>query len=371
MKISYSLLSVGLLLASCAPKIQLRKDVSHSYKNVSFSAIGSDTFNYNGLSVKISPVDAASINSEAFKSSTLGGDYERESYSSTDYIEDVSGLTSLQRAAREAKINATNFLNRLVREETINYKVGRNFFDRIVKEEEFGMDGSEVVSLSKNEDYGKDLNPYYIKGQYLSVFKIVIQNSSTIVRTMYRNNFQILNENTQITPFSDSNLLIYNPNNFAAFLNSQRMNFPDSILVAPSSEITKYIGVPGLNVSEKKVKVNYLGLEDMKSIEFASKIEKIDKEYVLQHYSLTNHQKLSQEALIYTYVVEMEDGRSFALRNSSLYLESNGGNKFRVHTIGISPNGKDVYYSVSQAITQPTAKKRAIDLKFQKAKRYR
>jgi hypothetical protein len=247
MKIAYIPIFAIISFVSCSPQIQLKKQVEYRYVNAKFDPVSDEIFRGNGLSIKVSPIDAASINKIALTMSTLRGDYERELYSSTDFV-DKEGLSGTQRAFWEAKINSTKFLNRLVGDERISYKVGLDFFERITKES--GMDGSEVVALTQRNDYGNDFNPYHIKGHYLSVFELVVENSSASSKILYRKDFIVMNGLVQLSPFSESQLIKENYNSFPSFLNLMRMNLPDSIMIAPSSKIVKYFAVPGLDISE-------------------------------------------------------------------------------------------------------------------------
>lgn len=371
MKTKYLTLLIGLPIVSCSPKIPLQKEVNHVYNNVSFFSIGEDEIRDNGISIKISPIDAASLNFEAISLASLGGDYEKESYNSTEIGETPPGLTAAERAAREGKINAVKFLNTLVQSRTISQRIGKNFYDRIAKGEEAGMDGSEVVSFSKNQDYGKEYNPYYIKGKYLSTFKVDILNSNSSPVTLYRNDFHVLNGFTQLTPLTIFELLEHNKEHFPAFLNAKRMNFPDSLVVAPGSPVVKYLSVPGINVNAEPLHIHYVRNGQVKSLKYTTKIDRVERKYSLKNYYLSNIEGMGQGALIYTYVVEMEDGRSFPLASPSIYLEANANNKFKIHALGVTPNGKNVFYSSTPQIAQSAIKKNVINLKFEKPKRFR
>lgn len=343
------------------------KTVEYRYVNTKFTPDKTDTFSENGLSVNITPVDAASINREVVLMSAVGGNYEKESYNFTEFLEVEEALTAAQRASQEMKINCIKLVNKLISEDKISYKIGRDFFNRIVKGQEFGMDGSEVMTLARWEDHGKDFNPYYLQGAYLSVFKVKIENLSNAPKVLYRDRFQVLDGEIQLTPFSDSKL--FNPNSkyVESYLNLQRMNLPDSVTVAPKTIVTKYFGVPGLAINTNAVVVNYITDKDMKSVSFNTKLESVNKQYEMRLFSLINAKGISKSILKYSYVVEMEDGNSFALNDTKLYLESGSKMRFKIHTIASKMNGKEVFYAHTGFMSQPSEKSNTIELNFSKA----
>jgi hypothetical protein len=228
-------------------------------------------FDLNGLSIKVEPVDPSSLSSAMDKSSVLNGKY---SYTFLDRTRKEYFQTKKKNQIRYSDTNSEAFINGLEWLDENNI-IDTGDYNSILREALNSDDLSDETDIS---------NPYFLKDQYLSTFKVNFDNK-TNNSIRFSNSFELLTENSLLEPLSNYDLsyLLEKSNTLNQYklANILRYNL-DSVLVIPAnSSCTKYFStVPiNYNASSIEIKLNSRAPQSAKW-DIVKEISPIDNQYI-------------------------------------------------------------------------------------------
>ena len=315
-----SLLIIWISFMACQATEQvLDKTINYTYQNTLFAPEQIRQEIADGLFLKVTPIDASSLNPMTYEAAFRAGDYEREI--AEEYL-DVN-LDNLDRRTREKienQIKVSNTILRSVNNGILSPELGRNLFESIW--DDIGFDGSET-ELYAGRRLRSNFNPYQIGSNYLSVFKLEFQNQTNHVITIKIDDFQISSGFEILTPLkmeyfeqrlSDSPLKIEN---------AYRYNLNNELNIPPSNSVIKYLAVPAISMNVENVSIQYMG-DTYTSFDFIMNLirerEEISLRQYLVHTSYPNVTRAYLMDLNEHIAIKLENGSSFPVKGFEFFI---------------------------------------------------
>lgn len=314
------------------------KTVAHNYSNISFIPEKIKNSGFGKLDITITPIDAASINRETFAAASRDGNYEKEVASTMEKEKnELSRMSRAEKAFFTGKLNAIEAINRLEQENLIQSYSAYLLKMRILIGGEQGRDGSEIASLSDVESFPDNFNPFKINQKYLSVFKVVFENSGSEIEKIKLKEFQVLSGEELLYPFG----IEYFENNLKnepeKLKNAYRMNIPDELMITPGQKITKYISIPAINPKNKNLQIQAIRDKNILSFDFDVWEREENKIYSLKRYEFLASGVVNSPDLAIYYAILYPNGITYAMTDSHIFVEESKRNGIAtVYAIAIS-----------------------------------
>jgi len=277
------LLILGFLLSACQTTEQLHepedKLINYTYRNIQFSPENINKELFDGLLLRVTPIDASTLNLMTFLSASRAGDYERELVD--EYLDlDLDNLSRRDRDRTENKINVSNKILNSISDGTISAELGRTLIDNIWGEE--GLDGSET-ELFTGTRATPLFNPYQIGSNYLSVFELEFQNTTDHVRNIRFESFQVSSGYEILAPFDIEYFEQRLREHPLKVENAYRYNLSHELNIPPAQRVIKYLAVPAIDVNLENVSVQFID-EGYNSFDFRIAIIREEEEISLKNY---------------------------------------------------------------------------------------
>ena len=143
---------------------------------------------------------------------------------------------------------------------------------------------NNIPSINKTIDLytQKKINPYVIKGNELSVFKLELKNNTDNNEELKLSNFSFLLKNIQLHIYNTKELKGYTKS-VANHMILDIFNFPNSITLPPHSTIVKYIATTPIPKRDSKLKIYYNELSSVTDIHYIKNIIDQKKVYYRLH----------------------------------------------------------------------------------------
>ena len=211
-----------------------------------------DEFNYNGITIKITPVSPEKLNAFFLKESVLNGKFEYAHYekSRSSYF--------LKRKKKAREKSDYEFLLEGALWLIENDKVSQSEYDELVKQITYKYDkiaGEQMYSTNRIISS----NPYYINDAYLSVFQIEFTNP-TDKHVIFDQNITVENGSAIYTPLSAyfiiSELQRNNLMNVDKALILERHNLPEKLVIPPNSSFKKLFAIVPIEFNTDELSVS-------------------------------------------------------------------------------------------------------------------
>ena len=329
------LLVTTLLVCSCAPiersidtdRQEPEKVVSHTYQNVIFEPTSNNIELENGFNLTVTPINASDFNSTAFWASTLSGSYEQESiqenYITPDQRETLSRselnyLENLEEISME--------ILDTIESGKISEEIGRHLISRMWEGESIGKDGSEVESFTERE-MPSTSNPFHVNNQYLSVFKLELDNQGSSLLYFNKEAIQLHTGIESLKPFSTDYLTGIHANHLK-IENAHRFNLPENLTVLPDQQTTKFIATPAINTEIESIHFNIIDAENNNYETIVFDVSTVLEEVEIRMKRLTINAEFDyrepayprEDSTDFYYAVEIADNRSFPLKSNRFYV---------------------------------------------------
>lgn len=323
-----SLSIISLIIISCIPNRKvITKTVSHSYYNISFEPEKSIERKIENLKIAIEPVDAAKFNALSFETAQLNGNYEREKAILTSVrYKETDNLSKFKKSFIKGKENAISLIKELLEKNLIPSNTAHQLGNKIYEGSDYGLDGTEITSLSGVKMVSSDYNPYRVGQNYLSVFKIKIKNEGNIIDTFSLKRIQIINGSNLLIPLDLNYFEKYLSNQSEKIKNVYRFNMPEQLIVSPNREIEKYIAIPAINTKKRYLQVQILNNREAINFDFIIKEESIRNEYSVESYFIIPS-GIQSSAVEYYFAVCFSDGLTYALIEDTFYVDGKRKNE--------------------------------------------
>ncbi len=178
-------------------------------------------------------------------------------------------------------------------------------------------------------------NPYSVNGQYLSVFEVTLTNKSNEVIQVDINNFYFNSGYEQLVPFKIGYFEEAHRNNQNKLNNVYRLNMSDEMVIPPKESVIKYIAIPALNPSIKKLLVKYIEGKSSTNFDFNVAV-KFDQTEVISEkftFKINDNWKIGVE--YYNLIIEDSLGNIYKSRTNEVYVPRHLFNQaFTVNGIG-------------------------------------
>jgi hypothetical protein len=362
MKKSYLILFI--FLYSCTPKI-IEKFITHKYSNLNFEPTQISNSNMEGLEITVIPIDAKKLDLETFMAASRDGNYEKEFATEVELEKERNAR--LKNSERDNlldfKIKALESIDQLVQTNEITADVGILFKFRIWRGPEEGKDGSEIESLTQSRTSPNMFNPYILNNRYLSLFKITIENTSSEIKKIGIEDFQVLAKEELLSPyeisFFESNL----DNNTEKLKNIHRFNMPKELIITPSQKVSKYIAIPGINQNKKSVIVQYINENKFIDFKFDLSMDKEEKVHNLTEYKMLNSGNINSAS--YFFVINYDGGAQFPTIDNNVYVDNEKSNlPVSIYGIGLGNISKRIYFSKIESVKFSEFNKNVINMNF-------
>jgi len=316
-----ALLIILLFTTSCNSLKPLPdKTVEIRYGNVNFTPKQIIQETANDFEVKVEPIDASNLNNLSSLAAIGTGDYEREVIDSYYERANNQDLSRDEKRRIEHLIELTDIIKEEVSDNTISSNLGYDLIDRMWGNNDNTKDGSEVNAM---ENKGNPLfNPYYDGSNYLSVFKLEMQNRSNQVQTLAFDNFQVSSGSEILYP-RNTEYFEESLNNSLKIENAFRFNFPQELNVAPKQNVVKYLAIPPINQQEDSLSVQYIDENyDVTIFKFSQNISRTNnairfKNFVI-HPNFFEFANINRHDLFYS--VEFSNGYAFPLLGNNFFV---------------------------------------------------
>lgn len=283
------------------------KIVTYKKQNLEFIPHVEEKSIANKLKIKIEPIDAQTINREAFESLGADGGYN------TNLINSNGKEKNDQKA-----INLFKGIDMLLDDNKLPNHIGVMFKQMIyslyAENSRNWYDGSEVDIINQNEIFSK-YNPYKINNKYLSLYKISISNDTEEIKLFNINDIQLSNQNQQLKPFK----INYFENLYSDYIGKMiyihKMNLPDEIRVLPGEKVNKIFSTPTIqNFDELKFSIVQNNI--ITDYNFKGKWQIEESIHKFEKYSIL---KIDKNDL---YIVELPNGIFFPITKNQFYLNT-------------------------------------------------
>ncbi len=331
-------LLIILSLESCGSASLLPKTVRHLYTNTTFMPESLKKQVIGNLEINIVPIDAKVLDKESAIASGRDGNYQKERIDSK-YIKIVEkeGESKTEKKRRSLIIKLLKAIDKLEKEDQINSLIAYKLKERVLYGEEVGNDGSEIESLAETDDaYIDTFNPFKVNKKYLSVFKIIFENTGSEIEKLNLKDFQIVSGEEQLYPLGNDYFENNLKNEQEKIKNVYRMNMPNEIVIAPNQKVVKYIAVPPINQENKKLEINLIKNNKVVNFPFELKVKPMEKTYNLDGFELKG--SVISEYMDCIYVVD-NNKRVYSLSKPLLYANKSVTNANKIYGIAISENG--------------------------------
>jgi|SRR5690625_1098702 len=332
-KISYIyLILIAIILTSCYSTLTTKnknenkvvkeldispeKSISHNYTNITFSPSVIDHFIEDGLNLQVTPINANDLNIVTIEASYRTGDYEKE-YIQERYDGNENHMSNSQRRYFNNLKRLLDKINQSFSEGNISSSLRRVLLDRVWGAK--GYDGSEIeIVHNKISHSDPSMNPYHFNNEYLSVFKLTINNTSNEVKSINFDNLQVSNGNEILYPLNNDHLTnrIRDDNKID---NVHRFNLPNSMDITPNQRIIRYIASPPINYQED-IEVHYIDdKRNVYSYNYKTNIINKTSDFDFIKFKIEPSSFPSSRNSEYYYAVEHAN-KAFAISSDVLYL---------------------------------------------------
>lgn len=338
-------LSFLIILLGCSGSQRLvTTQVNQRYTNISFTPGFAQINDIDGLMISVTPIDAASINRETFEAAAQDGKYENEMARLSHERDTGTQGSKRERALMQAKLHAVEEVEKLEQTNQIPALTAYYLKMRIWNGKEHGRDGSEITSLSINENFYDGYNPYKINNRYLSVFKVTLENQSNEVKRIKLSDFQVLNGENLLYPLGYDYFEKNHDKNPQLIQNIYRMNMPDELVITPNQRITKYYSVPPIDANSKKLQVQLLNQSRLIAFDFEVSREEIVKNHLMEKFFISNRNSTD----ILYYAVSFSNGITFATKDASFFVSTEN----KKHPVNIYAVSIDTYNYKTRIISK-------------------
>lgn len=321
MKQSLTALFIFLFISSCSSLKSLPdKTVDHRYSNLNFEPeeIAQETI--PNFKITVEPIDASSLNALSTNAAMRVGDYEREIIDSYYELTNDENLSSNGKRVVEELIRLTELTKEQISSNSISTSLGYDLIYRMWGNTDQSKDGSEVnVLVNKGNP---SFNPYYIANNYMSVFKIEMNNKSDQVQSLDFENFQISSGSEILYPRSTEYFEETLQSNLKRE-NAFRFNFPETLNIAPNQAVIKYLATPPINSQEESLSVQYITTDyEVTNFNFSQDLFQNNKEIELKNFII--HRSFFNTLMTNTYnfyfSVEFSSGFTFPLADNNFFV---------------------------------------------------
>ena len=314
---------------SCSPKAELVKYISYDGENVTFNPEFQEKEIADGLTMTVKPIDAPALNQMMYYAATRRGDYERE-FSRTNVSQDNrENLSRSERRRIEKLMQKSEIINENVENGTISGEMGDHLFRRIYEGVNHGYDGSEDKWFRAEQIFPPDFNPFYVRGNYLSVFSLEFENNSNEVASIGVGNFQVASGNEVIYPYEMAYFRDISDDGSSNLDNALRYNMPERLNITPGQKVEKFIAIPAISRYAREVVVQYIG-NDRRSANYAYDVNYIREELniPLTKYEIRSFQSVGPPHRYDAYyIAQFEDGFILPLESNLIYMSEERANQ--------------------------------------------
>lgn len=341
---------VSALGFSCVTSKQIK--VEQIYQSVTFLPGQIEQKVATDVKLTIIPVEGKTLNKEFFLASIRdGGSFENEIFR-TKTLYYTTAKNSKRFGITLERL--FDFIENLEKKGFITENIATQFKINFINYSNgFVSDGIE--SLKNNEpEYPDTYNPFRVNRTYLSVFKIVVDNTSNNIHHVKLSDIQVLNGFNQLIPLQNS----YFENNLEGFSeklkNIYRLNLPNDLIVTPNQKVIKYFAIPAINTNDSILTVKIVNEKGIIDYPFIIRSKSINFEYQL--YSIASN-CLSCYRSQKFYIVQTSNNLTSIFGDNFYFKDDDAKNSVNLYGISLSNNsiefGKVVNFNIPRFQNKP------------------
>ncbi len=320
-KTGFFLIAITMLLMhGCSSSRHIvSKTITHRHYNLSFTPEEIQKTVLGNLSISITPIDAASLNQMTFEAASLDGNYEKELATAiTNRRLELNKLSRQDRRDAENMLIAIDEIIKMQEAYLISSLTAYKLKMRIWHGKEYGKDGTEVTSLLSQERFSDIFNPFKVNQNFLSVFRVTLENKGSQIYRLKVSDFQIISGEELLHPlnmgFFESTL----EGEQEKTQNAYRLNMPDELVLTPHQRITKYIATPAINPHNENLTIQLITELGAYNFAFIVNEEPTFRQYFVEKYNIVTPNRGKHKHHLF-YAISYENGISYATIDNYFY----------------------------------------------------
>jgi hypothetical protein len=358
-----------LPIISCSSSKSLKKTITQTHYNLTFTPDQSTKKIINNTELTITPIDAKILNKETYDAAYRDGNYEKEFVSIIEeWKNELSKFSKPEKIEIQGNINAFEALSSLERDNKIPQDVSFILKKRII-DNKMGRDGSEIESLT---DLGipSDYNPYRVNKNYFSVFKMNFENKGKEIEKISIKEFQISSNEEQLYPLNFEYFEQNLKDRAESMKNCYRLNMPNELIITPEQRVNKYIAIPAINTDNNSLQAQFIRNGAVTNFNFNVTKKETKKTYSLEEFEFKNEGALLSKTTRVFYVVKYEDNILFPLRTNKVFLtEERKRIPVSVYAISISAINSEILFGTVENFIFSKVSKNRKGVPFKKLKK--
>ncbi|HFA50454.1 MAG TPA: hypothetical protein ENJ95_15685 [Bacteroidetes bacterium] len=286
------------------------------------------------------------MNKETLNLASRDGNYEKEFTSSFQ-----SAIENMNSEDKDIYEKLLKIITEKIENGEMPKVAGNSMIRRLQYGEKEGRNGTETESLSiLNDNYSSKFNPFILNNNYLSVFKVELNNRSLEVQEIYLKSFQITSGYELLYPLNMDYFEQNFENGSEQIKNAYRLNMPKVLRLAPNQRIIKYIAIPAIDAGNKKLQVQYIEGKSVETFNFQVHINNIDKTFQGTDYHVISATGHDPKYYDYFFVVSFGSGMTFSLSGNTIFINNEKKSiPMSVYGVAIKRRG-EVYFGKNENI---------------------